>query len=783
MPGWKPDMESNEKIEIKCPKGSLKPLTRLEWRKDMGEKVKPGDVILQLTDLASGGSVFRVKSICHGKVKRIFTPKSCDIVSIGKGDYNDNNGSVSSGDSVVLKVRDLERREEVKLEIKMDCCDRESQYGHFNLGYYDCDHTTFLDDICVECGYKMEEVKCQTRGGRLPNNAMGAKVKQGSTQDLEDRSEKVLVSAGFLSNQNEIKFNKSYVDEQEKSFIFELLYEKRKLSLVLDLDNTLIHATPSLPEVKSAEEFLDIGEVLKKEMNEETFLELQGSVVVLEEKQSPMEMLPAGRKIMPHYDDFQEDPKVQIYYRLIESLIFCIPFSGSNNGEKLTAHSWNCGFYKLRPGVINMLKTLSKDKYEIYMYTMGTEYHAYTSLRILDPELRFFHPKRIFYRNNGFRTNSIKSLSTLFPYDHRTLVILDDIEQAWTDINSLLKVYPYNFFPSNSIPNDSSNFSRYISQIRANNRWSQLIKKKRARQEELEQQKEQRGEQQCNERDVNRAPNGTFSQVDKKEQPLSSGENIKEMVRTEKDSQLLVFQKLLISIHEAYFRELETSMSKHSNLEGEEDSLKDKIYKHAPSLSYIIKIMRRNVLENCNLQFTGFNNKYFYDFTDSDLYKWCRYFGSTVLDRGNKDGQDQEQMAVTHCICEQLYTEKYYRARESGIPCNNILWLEAIIYTWIGPHSVKLASPLLNDPINSEFYTPFDVLNFDEKNSQDYIDLENYNYSYLYSPNFSESIENQLWEEAFDDVLLPLDESSDSSRDFYRDTDSQCDERSLSTLS
>ncbi|KAH8583478.1 RNA pol II carboxy terminal domain phosphatase of the HAD superfamily [Cryptosporidium sp. chipmunk genotype I] len=758
-------MGEDERIIIKCLTENFKYPVKLEWRKYLNDKVKPGEVILDISDLNSSKVVTKVKSICHGRIASCLTPKICEVISI-----KEQSGEDEKISEFEINDSKNDNAEKSKLYIKQE--NPNSHNNRYYFGYYLCDHTTFLSNICVECGFILQGKSefCSNNNNKTIKK-FGAGNNNGETAELDstnrnrhdhkagnyhenDRNERMLINAGFLSNSNDIKFNRNYVDKQEKSFIFELLYIKRKLSLVLDLDNTLIHASSNLPEIKRREEFVQIKDIMENEITEEIYNKYYGSVVMLGSKSQNTELLPKGIDSFPHYSN-EADSTIEIYFKLLESLIFCIPFGSSLNSgiEKQPRNSsnWSFGYYKLRPGVINMLRTLSKDKYEIYMYTMGTEYHAYTSLRILDPELRFFHSKRIFYRNNGFKETSIKSLNTLFPYDHRTLVILDDIEQAWTDINSLLKVYPYNFFPSNSIPNDSSSFSRYISQIRTNNKWSQLIKKKRTRNDQV-------SEIDCKEK------NDTDQYKADKEisKDQCCIDIIKEIINSEKDRQLLIFQKLLIAIHDAYFKEFDSALSTKGEFY-EEDSLIQIIYREAPNISNIIKIMRRGVLKDCILQFTGFNNKFFYNFVDSDLYKWCRYFGSSILDNNIKNGS--EKLLATHCICEQLYTEKYHYAKENGIPCINILWLETIIYTWISPFNINLNNPLLGDPVNSDYYSPFETLNFTDKKSPNYFDFENYSYSYLYATNTCESLKEQLWEEAFNDISFSMGEEENDMDD------------------
>ncbi|KAJ1605266.1 hypothetical protein OJ253_3233 [Cryptosporidium canis] len=733
-------MGEDERIVVKCSAESFKSPVKILWTKYVDDKINPGDIILEVLDVESSKVLTRVKSICHGKLVSCLTPRSCVVTRVQ--DMRDENLVELELEGCGVAVGDESERS--ILYIKQE--NPNSHNTRYFFGHYLCDHTTFLSNICVECGYMMHQGRHDLDASLYSGSRAETKSKarwrdhETGKHHNPERDEKTLINAGFLSNSNDIQFKISYVDQQERSFIFDLLYKKRKLSLVLDLDNTLIHASSTLPDGRRREEFLDLRQILDSEMTEETFNRYFASVVMLESRSIDGEILPKGMDTLPHYMA-QPDQRTDLYFRLMESLVFCIPFprsSGSTAEGHRPSSSWSVGYYKLRPGVINMLKTLSKDKYEIYMYTMGTEYHAYTSLRILDPELRFFNSKRIFYRNNGFKEASIKSLSTLFPYDHRTLVILDDIEQAWTDINSLLKVYPYNFFPTMSVHNESGNLSRYVSQIRVNNRWSQLVKKrKRARNDQ--------------ERDGGAGP---------KNEEGALTDIMREFILAENDYQLPIFQRLLTAIHEAYFAEFDSSIQKMGETQDEE-SLLESIFKQAPSIPNIIRIMRRGVLKDCALQFTGFKNKFFYSFVESDLYKWCRYFGSSLLE--SSTSPESENPPATHCICEQLYTKKYHHAKENGIPCVNILWLEAIIYSWIRPCDIDTNNPILRDPVNSDYYSPFDVL---KNPSQDGSELEKcYNYSHLFGNNTSELLREQLWEEAFNDISFSMDEGEDKDDD------------------
>ncbi|SOV14764.1 NLI interacting factor-like phosphatase, putative [Plasmodium sp. gorilla clade G2] len=100
-------------------------------------------------------------------------------------------------------------------------------------------------------------------------------------------------------------------------------------------------------------------------------------------------------------------------------------------------------YYKLRPGVIEFLRTMS-EKYEIYLYTMGTLEHAKSCLFLLDP-LRKFFGNRVFSRKDCL--NSLKHLNKILPTYRSVSICIDDSDYIWKENSSCIKVHGYNYFP------------------------------------------------------------------------------------------------------------------------------------------------------------------------------------------------------------------------------------------------------------------------------------------------------------------------------------------------
>lgn len=103
-----------------------------------------------------------------------------------------------------------------------------------------------------------------------------------------------------------------------------------------------------------------------------------------------------------------------------------------------------CWYYvKLRPGVKEFLAFLA-ERFELHVYTMGTRSYAECICSILDPSGHLFG-SRILSRDEN--ENMVqKSLSRLFPTNTSMAVIIDDRADVWNWSPNLIKVQPYEFF-------------------------------------------------------------------------------------------------------------------------------------------------------------------------------------------------------------------------------------------------------------------------------------------------------------------------------------------------
>lgn len=103
-----------------------------------------------------------------------------------------------------------------------------------------------------------------------------------------------------------------------------------------------------------------------------------------------------------------------------------------------------CWYYiKLRPGLEDFLATIAKS-YELHIYTMGTRAYAQNIAKIVDPERKLFADRILSRDESGSMT--AKSLKRLFPVDTKMVVIIDDRGDVWHWSQNLIKVTPYDFF-------------------------------------------------------------------------------------------------------------------------------------------------------------------------------------------------------------------------------------------------------------------------------------------------------------------------------------------------
>lgn len=225
-----------------------------------------------------------------------------------------------------------------------------------------CGHEVQIQGMCGLCGADMTEVNWAMEGREADRALINM------THD----------QTGLMVSQNVAM--KAEHDAQKR------LLRQRKLSLVVDLDQTIIHAC-----------------------------------------------------IDPTVGEWQSDPHNPNHAAVKHVRSFQL----SDDGPRGLASG--CTYYvKLRPGLEEFLEEIST-LYELHVYTMGTRAYAQHIAKIVDPDGRLFGNRVISRDENGSIT--AKSLQRLFPVSTNMVVIIDDRADVWpTNRPNLIKVVPYDFF-------------------------------------------------------------------------------------------------------------------------------------------------------------------------------------------------------------------------------------------------------------------------------------------------------------------------------------------------
>jgi len=116
--------------------------------------------------------------------------------------------------------------------------------------------------------------------------------------------------------------------------------------------------------------------------------------------------------------------------------------SGLVEGEGLHRFA-QAGFTTcLRPHLNGFLESL-RDKFEMYVYTMGTRPYAELMCSLIDPHHTYFRQRII--SKDDCRSSS-KSLRQLLPSDDSMVMILDDTEEVWPRCPNLVVADKYLYF-------------------------------------------------------------------------------------------------------------------------------------------------------------------------------------------------------------------------------------------------------------------------------------------------------------------------------------------------
>ncbi|KAF2273914.1 uncharacterized protein EI97DRAFT_435560 [Westerdykella ornata] len=224
-----------------------------------------------------------------------------------------------------------------------------------------CSHEVQFGGLCANCGKDMTTVDYLT----VQRNS------ERATINMTHNNVALLVSEKEAGR----------ADEEAKA----RLLQARKLSLIVDLDQTVIHTTC-----------------------ERTVAEWQAD--------------PEN----PNYEAVKDVQSFQL----------------ADDNVAHVAANWY--YVKMRPGLKEFLERMSS-LYEMHIYTMATRAYAQAVAKIIDPDGRYFGD-RILSRDENY-TDKLKSLHRLFPTNTDMVVIIDDRADIWHYSDNLIRVPVFNFFP------------------------------------------------------------------------------------------------------------------------------------------------------------------------------------------------------------------------------------------------------------------------------------------------------------------------------------------------
>lgn len=253
----------------------------------------------------------------------------------------------------------------------------DKDYGPVLVVTEPCKHGTQIMGMCADCGKDMTEVDYMSIAG-----TERAKIKMDHGAE-----------GPLLSQEVAAKIERENTDR---------LLKNRKLSLIVDLDQTILHATfdPTVGEwIKAKDAF--------------------------EKRRSTTP---------PDHDP----PPESVNWPALEDVIsFQLPSDHGHMG-----HSERY-YVKPRPGLQRFMNNLS-ELYEMHVYTMGVRSYANAICAALDPSGAWFG-SRVLSRNES-GSDRVKNLKRLFPSDQSMVVVIDDRADVWNWSPNLVRVIPFEFF-------------------------------------------------------------------------------------------------------------------------------------------------------------------------------------------------------------------------------------------------------------------------------------------------------------------------------------------------
>lgn len=412
-----------------------------------------------------------------------------------------------------------------------------------------------------------------------------------------------------------------------------------------------------------------------------------------------------------------------------------------------------CWYYiKLRPGLEEFLQRVSQ-LYELHIYTMGTRAYAQRIANIVDPDRKIFGDRILSRDESGSLT--AKNLQRLFPVDTKMVVIIDDRGDVWKWTDNLIKVSPYDFFvgigdinssflpkkpqanaPKNLIKPKKEQPDAKIDQPIVQANGSDPSKKDKTEVSALEQLVTMGGgdnpvllQEQTNEQEEAIAHQVEDRPLLQKQKELdaedeaaenkshqengesSSGEESHDSAKhrhhllEDHDTELFQLQERLERVHRIFFEEYDRKRTQSlggrvSALRGERAPTKDRDIDLmlVPDIKIIMPRIKRKILEGVVLVFSGVL-PLGTDMQNADISLWAKSFGAILTNRINS--------RTTHLVAGRNRTAKVREAtRYPDIKIVTTQWLLDSVTNWKWqeeePYLVPVHPDDKGDPISSK---------------------------------------------------------------------------------
>lgn len=485
----------------------------------------------------------------------------------------------------------------------------------------DCNHDITYGGLCVQCGKSIDE---------------------------EDNDKNLTISH---VNTN-IKVSEKQAESIERLSITRLR-ETKKLVLVVDLDQTVIHCG-----------------------------------------------------VDPTIGDWSRDPGNPNYNALQDVKSFALedePILPSFyfGPKPPTRKSWY--YVKLRPGLKEFFEAVSPH-FEMHIYTMATRSYALEIAKIIDPTGELFGDRILSRDENGSLTT--KSLERLFPMDQSMVIVIDDRGDVWNWFENLIKVVPYNFFVgigdinSNFLPRQQNSIlhlgrhhrrkqeeERLISDILSNEK-----KLKQKIGEEVKRQEQEiishMGEDNrkdavaSNKDDISKKLEHNASlEVQQQNRPLAELQKHlnNQTLLVDDDDELPHLSEILLKVHDEYFIQYYQDPA------------------NPPDIKYLLPKIKSNVFNRCKFVFSGLIPLET-DIRKADIVLWTNMFGASTSSDINYE--------TTHVITRSSGTFKA-RLAKSFNPEIKIVhpdWIFECLVQWKRvderPYELVIEEPVSEEKVN-----------------------------------------------------------------------------------